>query len=56
MKKDSFKKDLKGENTNNGIFTNVFDACIPFLHEDSELSLELTDETAPPEMSNFKEK
>jgi len=56
MKKDPFKKNLTETSTNNAIFTKVFDACIPFLHKDSELSLELTDETAPPVMSNYKEK
>ncbi|NMA02754.1 MAG: hypothetical protein GX923_09385 [Clostridia bacterium] len=42
----------KNNPTNNEIFDNVFKASIDLLHEDTEFSIELSDETAFPRMSH----
>jgi len=42
----------KNNPTNNEIFDNVFKASIDLLHEDTEFSIELSDETAFPWMSH----
>lgn len=56
MRKGRISDELKNNNpTNNQIFDNVFAACASLLHQDTELSVELTDETAPPDMGDFEE-
>jgi hypothetical protein len=49
------KKNFKSGITNNDIFNNVFNACSSLLNEDTELALELTNETAPPQMGDYEE-
>ncbi|MFZ7101794.1 MAG: hypothetical protein ACOWWO_03925 [Peptococcaceae bacterium] len=56
MKKDRLSPELKNSTTNADIRNRVFRACAGLLNEDSELSLELTNETAYPEMSDYQDK
>lgn len=53
--KNPFKKVKDTRVTNDDVFSKVFDATIPLLQQDEELSVELTNETAPPLMSEMEE-
>lgn len=52
--KNNHKNEINNP-TNNQIFDNVFAASAGLLHQDTELSVELLDETAFPHMSDFDE-
>lgn len=56
MKKGRISPELTKDLNSKNVLSNIFAANTAFLNEDTELALELTNETAYPKMSNYQNK